>query len=140
MAGTRTFSSTFQAPRRAEVATARDQATRLRRQLIAWQEELDWQIYEAFGLVEGAAASGPAAVSLPEGEAMDRVAEFGLELGERAFEIVLARRIAAGEVQTTWFERHGSKPNRKRVAVCSIRSPGPMPKSAASGNTSRDRL
>jgi hypothetical protein len=95
---------------RTRLATARDQATRLRRQLIAWQEELDWQIYEAFGLVEGAAASGPAAVSLPEGEAMDRVAEFGLELGERAFEIVLARRMAAGEVQTTWFERHGSTP------------------------------
>lgn len=92
------------------LATARDQATRLRRQLIAWQEELDWQIYEAFGLVEGAAASGPAAVSLPEGEAMDRVAECGLELGERAFEIVLARRMAAGEVQTTWFTRHGSTP------------------------------
>ena len=32
------------------------------------------------------------------------------ELGERAFEIVLARRMAAGEVQTTWFERHGSTP------------------------------
>jgi hypothetical protein len=92
------------------LANARAQSTRLRRQLIAWQEELDWQIYEAFGLVPGATASGPAAVSLPEGEAMDRVAEFGLELGERAFEIVLARRMAAGEVQTTWFERHGSTP------------------------------
>ena len=95
---------------RTRLASARDQATRLRRQLIAWQEELDWQIYEAFGLVEGAAASGPAAVSLPEGEALDRVPEFGLELGERAFEIVLARRMAAGEAQSTWFERHGSTP------------------------------
>jgi hypothetical protein len=97
-------------PLHTRLATARDQATRLRRQLIAWQEELDWQIYETFGLVEGAAASGPAAVSLPEGEAMDRVAECGLELGERAFEIVLARRLAAGEVQTAWFKRHGSTP------------------------------
>ena len=95
---------------RTRLATARDHATRLRRQLIAWQEELDWQIYESFGLVEGAAASGPAAVSLPEGEAMDRVAECGLELGERAFEIVLARRMAAGEVQTIWFENHSSTP------------------------------
>jgi hypothetical protein len=95
---------------RTRLATARDQATRLRRQLIAWQEELDWQIYEAFALVPGAEASGPAAVSLPEGEAMDRVVEFGLDLGERAFEIVLARRMAAGEAQSTWFERHGSTP------------------------------
>ena len=31
-------------------------------------------------------------------------------LGERAFEIVLARRVAAGEVETKWFERHGSAP------------------------------
>ena len=33
-----------------------------------------------------------------------------IRLGERAFEIVLARRIAAGEVETEWFERHGSTP------------------------------
>jgi hypothetical protein len=92
-------------PLRTRLATARDQATRLRRQLIAWQEELDWQIYEAFGLVEPGDG-----VSVPEGEAMDLVYDFGLELGQRAFEIVLARKMAAGEVQTTWFERHGSTP------------------------------
>ena len=33
-----------------------------------------------------------------------------LKLGERAFEIVLARKMAAGELQTTWFERHNSTP------------------------------
>jgi REP element-mobilizing transposase RayT len=32
----------------------------------------------------------------------------GLMLGQRAFEIVLARKVAAGETQTTWFEHHGS--------------------------------
>ena len=32
----------------------------------------------------------------------------GVRLGERAFEIVLARRMAAGEAQTRWFERHGA--------------------------------
>jgi hypothetical protein len=92
------------------LASARDLATRQRRQLIAWQEELDWQIYEAFGLVEGAAESGPAAVSLPEGAAVDAIPPEGFELGQRAFEIVLARRMAAGEAQSTWFERHGSTP------------------------------
>ena len=92
------------------LASARDLATRQRRQLIAWQEELDWQIYEAFGLVEGAAESGPAAVSLPEGAAVDAIPPDGIELGQRAFEIVLARRMAAGEAQSTWFERHGSTP------------------------------
>jgi hypothetical protein len=87
------------------LASARDLATSHRRKLIAWQEELDWQIYEAFCLIEPADQ-----VSLSEGEAMDAIPPEGLQLGERAFEIVLARRMAAREVQTTWFERHGSTP------------------------------
>ena len=33
-----------------------------------------------------------------------------LALGERAFEIVMARRMAVGELETTWFTRHGSTP------------------------------
>ena len=31
-------------------------------------------------------------------------------LGERAFEVVLARRVAAGETESAWFSRHGSTP------------------------------
>lgn len=92
----------------ASLANARDLASNLRRKLIAWQEELDWQTYEAFGLLE----SGDGA-SLPDGEAVDAIPREGLELGERAFEIVLARRMAAGEVKSTWFERHGSTPITK---------------------------
>ncbi len=30
--------------------------------------------------------------------------------GERAFEIALARKMASGETDSTWFERHGSTP------------------------------
>ncbi|MDE0457269.1 MAG: BREX-2 system adenine-specific DNA-methyltransferase PglX [Chromatiales bacterium] len=33
-----------------------------------------------------------------------------LSLAERAFEIVMARRMAAGELETTWFARHGATP------------------------------
>ena len=33
-----------------------------------------------------------------------------MELGERAFEIVLARRVAANKETTNWFNRHGSTP------------------------------
>ena len=47
---------------------ARDLAASHRRQLIAWQEELDWQIYEVFGLVEEASPRSSDRVSLPEGE------------------------------------------------------------------------
>jgi len=170
---------------RARLASARDAWAGQRRQLIAWQEELDWQIYGAFGLVsagdgvslpEGAVAiecpNGATSISpglpsprgypgtLQKGEptptglhqpgatefnpvGVDVVGDDGprvarssqpwaercspvgageppvapetmeippLNLGERAFEIVLARKLAAGEVQTTWFARHGSTP------------------------------
>src|SRR5262249_37716470 len=61
---------------------------------ISAQEELDWQAYRAFGLV------GSDFVSECEPPR--------LFLGERAFEIAFARRVAAGEVETVWFERHGS--------------------------------
>ena len=37
-------------------------------------------------------------------------ADLELDLGERPFEIALARRVAAGETETTWFARHGSRP------------------------------
>jgi hypothetical protein len=86
-------------------ANSCDLAANHHRKLIAWQEELDWQVYEAYGLIEASDA-----VSLPEGEAMDAIPPDGIQLGERAFEIVLARRMAAGEAQTTWFTRHGSTP------------------------------
>src|SRR5947208_1644525 len=33
-----------------------------------------------------------------------------LRLGERAFEIVLARAVEAGQTGTVWFTRHGSTP------------------------------
>jgi len=33
-----------------------------------------------------------------------------INLGERAFEILMARKMAAGELSTTWFDRHRSKP------------------------------
>ncbi len=88
---------------RALLASGRDAWHRARRQSIAWQEELDWQVYESFQLIASSDA-----LSLPEGS--EEIPVEGLELGQRAFEIVLARRMAAGEVQSTWFERHGSVP------------------------------
>ncbi len=88
---------------RACLARARDNWHGMRRQMIAWQEELDWQIYESFNLIEAEARSSQSdgAVQIPPD---------GIELGQRAFEIVMARKMKAGELQTTWFERHGSTP------------------------------
>lgn len=85
-------------PTRASLDAARAEWTSIRRRMIAWQEELDWRCYGLYGLLDDppTVAEG---VEPPE-----------LELGQRAFEIALARRVAAGEVETTWFERHGSTP------------------------------
>ncbi|MDP1649153.1 MAG: BREX-2 system adenine-specific DNA-methyltransferase PglX [Rubrivivax sp.] len=87
-------------PTRASLNAARDQAAELQRLMIARQEDLDWRCYRLYQLM-------PAGVSAAEVEFR---APVEVALGERAFEIVLARRIAAGSEQTTWFERHGSKP------------------------------
>lgn len=78
------------------LADAEQQQASLRAQMIAHQEELDWEVYASYGLLDQALVY---AGEPPE-----------VQLGERAFEIVLARRIAAGEESTAWFDRHGSTP------------------------------
>ena len=63
---------------------------------ISLQEELDWHCYRLYGVLDEDLCyqGSPPAV----------------KLGERAFEIALARRMAVGETETVWFERHGSTP------------------------------
>jgi hypothetical protein len=63
--------------------------------MIALQEELDWRCYKLYGVVPDA----PEHPNPPP-----------LKLGERAFEIVMGRRMAEGELETAWFEKHGSNP------------------------------
>ena len=88
-------------PTRASLDAARTLAAQCRRHMIAQQEELDWACYHLYGLLP----SGVAASEVAYTAALVEVA-----LGERAFEIVLARRMAAGREVSTWFERHGSTP------------------------------
>ncbi|MFD6563870.1 BREX-2 system adenine-specific DNA-methyltransferase PglX [Micromonospora profundi] len=85
------------APIRERLAAARDEWHATRARMIALQEELDWQVYSLYGLLDEEFTAPASAV--PE-----------LRLGERAFEIVLARKVAAGEAETQWFARHGSTP------------------------------
>ncbi|WP_168702341.1 BREX-2 system adenine-specific DNA-methyltransferase PglX [Gordonia paraffinivorans] len=66
--------------------------------MIATQEDLDWEVYHLYGLTDSN-------LNLPDGASSP-----GLALGERAFEIALARRIKAGDAETEWFNRHGSTP------------------------------
>ncbi|MFC8368403.1 BREX-2 system adenine-specific DNA-methyltransferase PglX [Streptomyces sp. NPDC057239] len=78
---------------------SRWQSTRAR--MISLQEELDWQVYSLYNLLsEDLRVSGnPDDPNIPE-----------ITLGERAFEIVLARRVATGEASGEWFKRHNSTP------------------------------
>jgi hypothetical protein len=95
--------------RAASDAACADSESTLRR-MIALQEELDWHCYRSYGILEEEDLLAPTrSDGLP---VMDgpRAVLPSLRFGERAFEILLARRIAAGEVQSTWFSRHGSMP------------------------------
>lgn len=87
-------------PTRDRLATAHADWRRLRARMISEQEELDWDVYRRYGLLSEAEA----AEVLSDGSAEP------LNLGERAFEIVLARQVAAGLAETQWFVRHGSAP------------------------------
>lgn len=87
-------------PDRTTLDAARDNAAHSRCRMIALQEELDWCCYRLYGLLPAGA----------DAAAFEHAPDMAVALGERAFEIVLARRVATGRETTTWFERHGSTP------------------------------
>ena len=98
---------------------ARTRAHEIREQMIALQEELDWRCYQLYGVTrEDLCLPCLPGDDLPP-----------IRLGERAFEIVLARRIATGEVETEWFERHDSTPITEIPATPS--APGRRPRDQA---------
>jgi hypothetical protein len=77
------------------LSAARPEAGQIRARMIAVQEELDWEVYRLYGLVD-------------EDLTYDSIDLPGIKLGERAFEIVLARAVEEGDEETAWFSRHGS--------------------------------
>lgn len=85
-------------PTRSALEEARGESERLFAEMVSAQEELDWHCLHLYGLTE-------APLTVPAGQEAPPLA-----LGQRAFEIVLARQVAAGEVETAWFERHRSTP------------------------------
>jgi len=90
-------------PSREQLDLARGSVARIRMLLISLQEDLDWRIYKAYGLIEED-------LTYRGGELP------GIDLGERAFEIALARRVLNGEEKTAWFIRHGSTPTTELPA------------------------
>nr|WP_246865387.1 BREX-2 system adenine-specific DNA-methyltransferase PglX [Cryobacterium sp. BB307] len=67
----------------------------LRALMISVQEELDWAVYRAYGLTDVEALPADAVLQ-------------PLQVGERPNEIALARRVAAGELKTRWFDEVAS--------------------------------
>src|SRR5690606_13033514 len=59
------------------------------------QEERDWETYRLYGLLDEDLTY--------HGDAIDQI-----RLGQRAFEVALARKVTADEEETAWFDRHGS--------------------------------
>ena len=82
-------------PTRDVLDAAHKVADEARGVMIVLQEELDWRCYRLYELLDQEAGH-------PDPPP--------LHLGERAFEIVMARRMAEGTLETTWFARHGSEP------------------------------
>ncbi|WMT76288.1 BREX-2 system adenine-specific DNA-methyltransferase PglX [Bradyrhizobium sp. Ash2021] len=82
-------------PTRKALDIARSEAEVIHNRMIALQEELDWRCYSLYGFLS---------------DMLEYPNPPPLRLGERAFEIVMARRMAAGELETVWFERHRSMP------------------------------
>lgn len=82
-------------PTREQLDSARQRAAHHLARMIALQEELDWECYRLYGILDED-------LTLPADQIPD------LALGERAFEIVMARE---GR-EPVWFERHRSTPIR----------------------------
>jgi hypothetical protein len=87
-------------PTRAGLDLARGEWERIRSEMVSAQEELDWEVYGLYGLL------GNDADDVIGGQ----VDKPPLRLGERAFEVVLARQMERGEAESEWFKRHRSTP------------------------------
>jgi hypothetical protein len=77
--------------------------------MIALQEELDWAVYGEYGLLSPQEMTrvipDPGATVPPIGP------------GERAFELVLARKVAAGEAAESWFTRDDAAESTRNNAL-----------------------
>nr|WP_238420812.1 BREX-2 system adenine-specific DNA-methyltransferase PglX [Streptomyces taklimakanensis] len=97
-------------PTVAALRAGREKWESTRARMIALQEELDWQVYALYGLLDEE-------ITAP----VEEIPE--IAPAERAFAIVLARKIERGEVTTTWFEHY----NHRFTPVTEIPAHWPAP-------------
>ncbi|MGX5187511.1 BREX-2 system adenine-specific DNA-methyltransferase PglX [Streptomyces avermitilis] len=83
-------------PTAANLREGRGKWESTRGRMISLQEELDWQVYALYGLLDQEITADPS--ELPP-----------ITPAERAFAIVLARKQQRGEVNTSWFRHHNHK-------------------------------
>ena len=86
-------------PSRSALDDARRERDVVRAEMVARQEELDWQAYQLYGLVDED-------LTYPGNDVP------GLRSSDRAFAIVMARREASGDLSTSWFDHHNHKFDR----------------------------
>ena len=84
-------------PVRAELDRKKIKYGEIQRRMVALQEELDWEVYFLYGLTGKELTCAPGRVP-------------SLCLGNRAFEIALARELRAGSSDSTWLQWHGVEP------------------------------
>ena len=83
-------------PTAASLADARFEYEAICRRMIAFQEELDWEVYRLYGLIN-------------EDMTYQQNDPPALASAERAFAIKLAREVARGDVNSTWFSHHNHR-------------------------------
>ncbi|ALO93489.1 DNA methylase [Streptomyces hygroscopicus subsp. limoneus] len=83
-------------PSRKALNAARAAYARTRHEMVALQEELDWDVYASYGLLS--ADERARLITSPDCELPT------LRPGERAFEIVWARKVAEGTASPSWLE------------------------------------
>ena len=82
-----------------DIAEGRENYDRILLKMIAIQDDLDWFVYQIYELLPTDKNLPPNIENPPP-----------IKMGQRAFEILMARKMAAGELETTWFQRHNSTP------------------------------
>ncbi|UNZ21803.1 BREX-2 system adenine-specific DNA-methyltransferase PglX [Streptomyces sp. 891-h] len=98
--------ATASTPTRTALDEAKAAQERIRSRMVLLQEELDWTVYGAYGLLT---PKEVARTTLPGDPGQLNDADVPeLQLGQRAFEIVMKQKVDAGELDTAWFDRHGS--------------------------------
>ncbi|MEU0337990.1 BREX-2 system adenine-specific DNA-methyltransferase PglX [Streptomyces bobili] len=89
---------------------ARDSWECMRGRMIALQDELDWKVYSLYGLIDQELVFSGGDIP-------------AIDSAERAFAIVLARKLQDGEIVTSWFRHH----NHKYTPITEIPAHWPAP-------------